>query len=119
LRRLAILLVLLAFPAMAVELDDKAYYERTQTKPPIQGEWLLGFGTNYADELGVDGLFGYHFKDAGVTLLGRIGAVKLTGENGSTEFRRFCRVYNVPYSTGDRTETEVALSVLFTLKKYK
>jgi hypothetical protein len=116
---LALLSAFLALPGLAVEPDDKAYYERTQTRPPIQGEWLIGFGANYADQVGVDGMVGYHFKDAGVTLLGRIGAVKLTGENGSTEFRRFCRVYNVPYSTGDRTETEVALSVLFTLKKYK
>ena len=111
---LAMLAILLALPAFA---GDPDFYHRTGTKPPARGEWLLGFGANYTDKMGAGGMLGYHFKGPGITLLGSISAVELKGENGSTEFRRFCQTYDVPFSTGNRTQAEFAVNVLFTLKK--
>lgn len=108
--------LLVALPAAAADPD---FYKRTGTKPPVSGEWLLGFGMNYVDDLGVSGAVGYHFKDAGITLLGEVGVTQLKGENGTTDFTRGCRTYQVPYSTDNHTETQVGFSILFTLGKPK
>jgi len=119
-RRLALLAVLLvAFLPSAAAPDDAAYYKRTATKPPISGDFLLGPSVNYTDKLGVGGMFGYQWHKVGVTLLGSISAVQLKGENGTTDFKRYCTTYKVPFSVGDRTQAEYSMNVLFTLKKYK
>jgi hypothetical protein len=116
---LAVVAVLLSSVAAADHPKDADYYRRTGTKPPIDGNFLLGPTVNYADKLGAGGTFGYTWNAHGVTLLGEVSAVQIKGENGSAEFRRFCQTYKVPYSTGDRTVAEVGVSVLFTLKPPK
>jgi hypothetical protein len=115
---LALLALLTALPVAAADHGPN-YYKRTGTKPPISGEWLLGFGVNYVDKFGAGGMAGYHFKDAGITVLGSVSAIQLQGQSGTTDFRKWCQTFKVPYSIGDRTEAEFAVNVLFTLKKYK
>jgi len=95
------------------------FYHRTGTKPPVSGDFLLGPTVNYTDKLGVGGTFGYQWHRVGVTLLGSVSAVQLKGENGTAEFRQACRTYHIPFSTGDRTQAEYAVNVLFTLRKAK
>jgi len=113
---IAIAIYVACRPAKAGE-HDQNYYQRTGTAPQIEGHFLLGPKVNYTDKLGVAGVFGYQWEDVGVTLLGEIGAVQLKGSSGTTEFRRFCQTYKVPYSVGDRTQAEVGVSVLFKLHK--
>lgn len=117
----AVVALLLSSVASAGHYDAD-YYKRTGTKPPAEaaeGYFLLGPTVNYTDKPGVGGVLGYEWENAGITLLGSVSAVQLKGENGSTEFRRFCQTYNVPFSTGNRTQTEYGLTVLFTLRKPK
>jgi len=113
---LALLAILFALPAVAGE-HSAAYYHRTGTTPPVDGSFMLGPKVNYTDKLGVGGVFGYQWRDVGITLLGELSAVQLKGENGTTEFRQYCQTFKVPYSVGDRTQTEVGVTVLFTLDK--
>lgn len=118
-RRLGFLALLAAFLALPAMAKDPDFYKRTGTKPPVEGSFLLGPTVNYTDKFGVGGVFGYQWEKVGVTLLGSVAAVQLKGENGTTEFRRYCQTFKVPYSVGDDTKTEVGLTILFTLKKPK
>jgi hypothetical protein len=45
--------------------------------------------------------------------------VQLEGSSGTTEFKKWCQTFQVPYSVGDRTEASVGVMLLFDLKKPK
>ena len=119
-RRLALLAVLLfAVPQVAAADHDAAYYQRTGTKPPVQGDFLLGPGIQYADQLGVSLTFGYHWKASGIVLLGSAAYVRIDGIDTTAPFAVGCRTYQVPVKIDGRTTGQYGVSVLFPLRKPK
>jgi len=117
-RRLALLALLLAafLPAVAAD-HDAAYYQRTGTKPPIQGDFLLGPTLHYFEQLSAGVAFGYTWTKPGVTLLGDFNVARIDGRSGTTDFTVGCRTFQVPYSVDGRMKGQFGVSVLFRLPK--
>ena len=115
--------VLIAFAAlllssMAMAADhDAAYYQRTGTHPPVQGDFLLGGGVQYADQLGPVLQFGYHWQKTGIVLLGSAAYVRIDGVDTTQPFQVGCRTYQVPVHVDGRTTGQYGVSVLFRLRK--
>jgi hypothetical protein len=119
LRRLAVLLAVLALglPAAAAE-HDAAYYHRTGTKAPVQGEFVLGPSFHYAYQLSPGVSFGYAWKKTGIVLIGDFAAMRVDAQTGEVPFTVRCKTYQVPFDTGAHTKGQVSISLLVPLRSY-
>jgi hypothetical protein len=111
--------------AMAAD-HDAAYYARTATKPPVQGDFLLGPGLQYADQLGVSLTFGYHWQKTGIVLLGSAAYVRIDGVDTTAPLtigwpspghEWGSRTVSVPVHVDGRTTGQYGMSVLFPLRR--
>jgi hypothetical protein len=118
-RRLAFLAVLLAafLPAVAAP-DDAAYYKRTATKPPAEGEFVLGPSFHYAEQLSPGVSFGYVWKASGIALIGDFAAMRIDAQTGEAPFRVGCRTFLAPYSTDPHTRGQISIGLLVPLRGY-
>ena len=112
----AVVALLLSSVAWSAD-HDAAYYQRTGTKPPITGDFLLGPTLHYAEQFSPGVAFGYTWNEAGVTLLGDFNVVRIDGRSGAVPFSYRCHDFDVPYSVGGRMKGQVGVSVLFRLPK--
>lgn len=56
--------------AKAEATDDAAYYQRTGTKPPVAGEFVIGPSFHYSMQFSAGLSFGYRW-DNGISLVGK------------------------------------------------
>lgn len=121
-RRLALLAVFLALPALAADAD---FYQRTGTKPPVCVDGFLGPRLPFADGGVGFGLQGGVLFDKTYMLTISADAVHLDGLHGEvtnappSTFAWPPRPVTLPYQTPDRTVGVVTIGVSFWLNKPK
>ena len=95
---------------------DADYYARTGTKPPVQGEFVIGPSLHYSMQFSPGLSFGYRW-DNGISLVGDYSVLRLDAQDGEAPFRVGCRDYLVPYTTGSHTTGQVGVTLLVPLRK--
>jgi hypothetical protein len=114
-KTLALLAVFLALPALAADAD---FYQRTGTKPPIAGDFVLGPSLHYAQQISPGIAFGYTWKQTGITLLGDASLLRLGAQDGSAPYNVGNCVRYADWTTGAHTQAQIGVMVLVPLKSY-
>ena len=97
---------------------DAAFYARTATSPPVEGDFVLGPSLHYSYQLSHGIAFGYTWKTSGITLVGDLSVLRLDAQDGEAAFTVGCRDYLVPYTTGSHTRGQFGVMALFPLRHY-
>jgi len=91
---------------------EKGYYERTGTKPPIQGDWMVGPKIHFGDQLGLGVHGGYFDRTNGVAYILGVDAVRIDALHGTTPYG----CVRVPVNIDSRVRGVISFGVLFAFR---